>query len=74
MGEEEGKQRRRLKPRPLVSKTDQLVTPKIIKRDEINETRKVNVEALTEQKVSERIDSLLKKHTRLNGSLNSRIN
>ena len=72
--EEEGKQRRRLKPRPLVSKTDQLVKPKIIiKRDEINETRKVNVEALTEHKVSERVDSLLKKHTRLNGSLNSRV-
>ena len=72
--EEEGKQRRRLKTRLLVSKTYQLVKPKIIKRDQINETRKVNVEALTEQKVSERVDSLLKKYTRLNGSLNSRVN
>ena len=72
--EEEGQQRRRLKPRSLVSKTDQLVKPKITKRDEINETRKVNIEALTEQKVSEIVDSLLKKHTRLNGSLNSRVN
>ena len=63
-----------MKTRLLVSKTYQLVKPKIIKRDQINETRKVNVEALTEQKVSERVDSLLKKYTRLNGSLNSRVN
>ena len=72
--EEEGKQRRRLKPRPLVSNTNQSVKPKTNKRDETNEISKVNVEALIEKKVSERVDSFLKEHSRLNESLNSQLN
>ena len=63
-----------MKPRPLVSKTNQSVKPKINKRDETKEISKVNVEALIEQKVSERVDSFLKEHSRLNESLNSHIN
>ena len=57
-----------------MSKTNQSVKPKINKRDETKEISKVNVEALIEQKVSERVDSFLKEHSRLNESLNSHIN
>ena len=64
----------RLKSRPLVSKTNQSVKSKICKRKETKETRKVNVEALIEQKLSERVYSFLKEHTILNESLNSHVN
>ena len=72
--EEAGKLRRRLKPKPMVSRKDQPVKTIINNRDETNEMSEVNVEALIEQKATERVDSFLKEHSRLNESLNSHVN
>ena len=53
-----------------MSKSNQSVKTNISKRDEINETRKINVEALIEQKVSEKVDRFLKEQSKVNSAVN----
>ena len=71
---EEGKRRRRVKPGPMVSNPVQSVQLNTHKRDEIKETRKIDVEALIEQKVSEKVDSFMKEKSKVNESSNSIVN
>ena len=71
---EEGKRMRRMKPGPMVSNSVQPVKLNTHKRDETNETRKIDVEASIEQKVSERVDSFMKEHSKVNENSNSIVN
>ena len=50
---EEGKRMRRVKPGPMVNNSVQPVKLNTHKRDETDETRKIDLEALIEQKVTE---------------------
>ena len=71
----EGKRMRWAKQIPMVSKSKQSVYQiDNNNRDEVNETRKIDVGALIEKKVSETVDSFLKERSKIDENLNSIAN